>query len=167
MTHLKNNKLAILCWAILTLSIGNSAMTQESLFPMVVKLTYTGPQNKIIPSLIIKEAGYEFPIKKFSELNLNYPNDEDLSQTFSVSHKTMEKIGAAISEKMIEKKIAEENPVLTIIVLHIDSDKYKRIILSKSEAVETMSRIHDVVSGEANMSKALEIWLVRTDLKKF
>ena len=166
MTHSKNNPWVILGLVILTLALGSLAMAQESWFPMVVKLTYTGPQNKIIPSLIIKEADYEVPIQKFSDLGRHYPNDENLSQTFSVSHKTMTKIRVAISEKMIEKKITQENPVLTIVMLHINSDEYKQMILSKSEAVEVMSRIHDAVSSEENTSKALEIWLVRTDLKQ-
>lgn len=170
MIHSRNKSQIILSFAILVLStilsIRSFAMNEEVPSKIVVKLTYTGPQNKTVPSLIFKEANYEDPIQKFRALNLYYPNDEEMSQIFSVSHKAMKKIEAAILRKMIEIGIAKENPILTIVMLYIDTDEYKQMILSKPEAIEIMSCIHDAISFEKDTNEAIDIWLSRTDLKR-
>lgn len=169
MIRSRNKSRMILCLAVfvlsIVLSIKSLAMNEEVLSKIVVKLTYTGPQNKTVPSLIFKEANHEVPIQKFKALNLYYSNDEDMSQIFSVSHKTMGKIEAAILGKMVGSNTTKENPILTVVMLYIDTYKYKQMILSKSEAKEIMSCIHDAISYEKDTNEALAIWLSRTDLK--
>jgi hypothetical protein len=153
-------------WLTLGIIIGSYAMNQESMSKTVVKVTYWGPQNKTVPSLIIKPKGIEVPIQKFKDLNLYFANDDALSQTLSVDGQTMTKL-----EKLLTDVIAETNdpgvdPVLTLVMLNIGSDANGRANLSKSRAIEIMARIHQMIADETEARQALEIWLTRTDLKR-
>ena len=141
-------------------------MAEEVVATIVVKLTYTGPQNKTIPSLLFIKSGCEVPVQEFKDLNLYYSNDEVLSQTFSVSQEIMKQIETVILTESLDDQAEEENQVLTVVMLYVGLDKYQQINLSRQRAGQVMARIYDSTAGEKDINEALDIWLSRTDLNR-
>lgn len=161
----KMQKWGFAVWLALATIFGSSAMNQESVSKSVVKLTYWGPQNKTVPSLIIKPPGVEVPIQKFKDLNLYFANDEALSETLSVGWPAMTQLESLLTEVIADANDPGVDPLLTLVMLNIDSAQYGRVNMSKSKAIEIMARIHQAISDETEAREALEIWLTRTDLK--
>ncbi len=152
---------------LLSLPIKSFTMSKAISPKTIVKLTYTGPQNKVIPSVIFKEPSFSNPIEKFKQLDLYFPRDEFVNKIFSIKHKKIGRIENIIIEKIIKdnKKEKKEESILTIVLVYVETDEYKKISLSKTEAINIVSKIKDIISYKEDINKEFNIWINRTDLK--
>ncbi len=82
---------------VITLFLGMACQTMNGETRMsaketVVKLTYFGPQNKTVASLVFSVKGMITPVEKFKALHVFYGNDETLITNVYVNLDTLSHI---------------------------------------------------------------------------
>lgn len=137
--------------------------TRMSVTETVVKLTYFGPQNKTVASLLFSVAGMNIPIDTFKALDVFYGNDETLITIAYVNVDTLSHIIEVSKQFATDEARGETSPIeLRVAIVNVNTNELQHLELDRSTASEFYQNLHAVLPQDSDVWEAVRIWGSRT-----
>jgi len=136
---------------------------EEKWDEMQMKLTYVGPQRKVVPTIGISVK--EFDIEKFKGYGtegIDYSNDDIFIAEIKVTQEEMKKIVVSIlSSDLLKEYLEEESPeepMLSFMLYDAREGKVIELLLDKEKAKELASLIIDSLEESQEVADYLKFY---------
>jgi hypothetical protein len=142
-----------------------SLATNTNLDNTIVKLSYLGPQNKPVDTLLFSTKKTIAPIDKFKDHNVFYDNDAILVLNLIISEKELSDI-IDIVNHLEDTKNPSGNYELSVVVFNAKIDKIDERKLDRAKSQVFYQDILGAIKENKNILDQFKIWGTRTGFDK-
>jgi hypothetical protein len=128
----------------------------------VIKISYLGPQDKPIASLLFQSSDTDEAISIFRELNVLYDNDEFGIQRQQVSEMQMNMLINASKSYANKKNQILAKPQIAVVVLNLKTRGLLAYQLEKKPAVSLIKEFRQILPSNNDLS----VWIHRSRLSE-
>jgi len=159
------NLIYIVLFSLLSIKVSYSMNLFDSmdLENTVVKLSYFGPQNKPVDTLLFSVHKTEAPILKLKENQVFYDNDAFVILNLQVSNQALSKMINSVLRQKIEMSDQYE---LSVVVYDVKNNKIFERKFDRTQSVNLYKNIVESIDGPKETLDQISIWGSRTGFKK-